>query len=164
LNLCLASQFFAPRGKSRQSVERRFIARPLTFSAQSPCLRCLNWRVSSRSALLRIALPAVANMAAFLVGALARLLPTALPALCTWLPGRRQVNAGVLAHPERSSAFKSRASPLPPSVTHKARPNRSLEATSTGVALGPRSARHYHALRGPSATPVAAPQLQRWAS
>ena len=40
-------------------------------------------------------------------------------------------------------------------------PNQSLEATSTGIALGPRSARLYHALRGPSAMPAAAPQLQR---
>jgi len=41
------------------------------------------------------------------------------------------------------------------------RPNPSLERTSTGVALGPRSARCHHPLRGPSTTPVAAAQLKR---
>ncbi len=41
------------------------------------------------------------------------------------------------------------------------RPNPSLEATSIGGALGPRIAASYHALRGPSAPPLAAPQLKR---
>ena len=43
-----------------------------------------------------------------------------------------------------------------------ARPNPSLESgTSTGMALGPRSARCHHPLRRPSAIPVPAPQLKR---
>jgi hypothetical protein len=42
------------------------------------------------------------------------------------------------------------------------RPDPSLEpGTSTGMALGPRSARCHHPLRGPSTTPVPAPQLKR---
>jgi hypothetical protein len=40
-------------------------------------------------------------------------------------------------------------------------PNPSLERTSTGKALGPRTRGGYHRARGPSASPVAAPQLKR---
>jgi len=40
-------------------------------------------------------------------------------------------------------------------------PNPSLERTSTGMALGPRSARCHHPPRGPSAIPASAPQLKR---
>jgi hypothetical protein len=43
----------------------------------------------------------------------------------------------------------------------RALPNPSLERTSTGVALGPRSRGAYHRPRGPSATPLAAAQLKR---
>ena len=39
--------------------------------------------------------------------------------------------------------------------------NPSLERTSTGLALGPRSARGHHPLRGPSAIPAPATQLKR---
>ena len=41
------------------------------------------------------------------------------------------------------------------------RPNRSLERTATGKALGPRGGQWHHSPRGPSALPVAAAQLQR---
>ena len=41
------------------------------------------------------------------------------------------------------------------------RPNPSLERTSTGVALGPRTGQCHHPLRGPSTTPVASAQLKR---
>ena len=41
------------------------------------------------------------------------------------------------------------------------RPNPSLERTSTGMALGPRARVVYHRPRGPSTTPVPAPQLKR---
>jgi hypothetical protein len=40
-------------------------------------------------------------------------------------------------------------------------PNRSLERTATGKALGPRGGQWHHSPRGPSALPVAAAQLQR---
>jgi hypothetical protein len=40
-------------------------------------------------------------------------------------------------------------------------PNPSLERTSTGLALGPRSARCHHPLRGPSANPAGSAQLKR---
>ena len=40
-------------------------------------------------------------------------------------------------------------------------PNWSVERTSTGMALGPRSARCHHPLRGPSAIPAPAPHLKR---
>jgi hypothetical protein len=40
------------------------------------------------------------------------------------------------------------------------RPNPSLERTSTGMALGPRSARCHHPLRGPSTIPVPARSAQ----
>lgn len=43
-------------------------------------------------------------------------------------------------------------------------PNPSLERTSTGKALGPRTGQYHHPSRGPSASPVAAAQLKRWAS
>jgi hypothetical protein len=40
-------------------------------------------------------------------------------------------------------------------------PNPSLERTSTGLALGPRSYSGHHPLRGPSTNPVASAQLKR---
>jgi len=40
-------------------------------------------------------------------------------------------------------------------------PNPSLEPTRTGMALGPRSARCHHSLRGPSAIPARSAQLKR---
>mgnify|MGYP006382793439 CR=1 FL=1 len=40
-------------------------------------------------------------------------------------------------------------------------PNRSLERTATGKALGPRGGQWHHSPRGPSTLPVAAAQLQR---
>lgn len=43
----------------------------------------------------------------------------------------------------------------------RARPNPSLEATATGLALGPRTGQCHHPLRGPSANPASAPQLKR---
>jgi len=46
------------------------------------------------------------------------------------------------------------------SVVLGPRPNPSLERTSTGLALGPRSARCHHPLRGPSAIPVPARSAQ----
>ena len=41
------------------------------------------------------------------------------------------------------------------------RPNPSLERTSTGLALGPRTGQCHHPLRGPSTNPVASAQLKR---
>jgi hypothetical protein len=41
------------------------------------------------------------------------------------------------------------------------RANPSLERTSTGKALGPRSGQGHHPLRDPSAFPVASAQLKR---
>ncbi len=41
------------------------------------------------------------------------------------------------------------------------RPNPSLERTSTGKALGPRTGQYHHPSRGPSALPVVAAQLKR---
>lgn len=46
----------------------------------------------------------------------------------------------------------------------RVRPNHSLQPTVIGVALGPRSAIAYPAPRGPSATPLPAAELERWAS
>ena len=43
----------------------------------------------------------------------------------------------------------------------KVRPNPSLERTSTGLALGPRTGQCHHPLRGPSANPVGSAQLKR---
>ena len=40
-------------------------------------------------------------------------------------------------------------------------PNRSLEWTATGKALGPRASQCHHPSRGPSAFPASAPQLKR---
>ena len=40
-------------------------------------------------------------------------------------------------------------------------PNRSLEWTATGKALGPRTGQCHHPSRGPSASPARAPQLKR---
>jgi hypothetical protein len=40
-------------------------------------------------------------------------------------------------------------------------PNPSLERTSTGLALGPRTGQCHHPSRGPSANPVASAQLKR---
>ena len=45
--------------------------------------------------------------------------------------------------------------------SNSVQPNRSLELTRSGVALGPRYRPSYHRSRGPSATPALAPQLQR---
>ncbi|MFO0216123.1 MAG: hypothetical protein ACK511_08905, partial [Burkholderiales bacterium] len=50
----------------------------------------------------------------------------------------------------------------PCSGHHAAVHNLSLERTSTGKALGPRTAQAYHASRGPSALPAAAAQLKRY--
>ena len=47
-----------------------------------------------------------------------------------------------------------------PSFT-RALPNPSLERTSTGLALGPRTGQCHHPLRGPSTNPVASAQLKR---
>jgi hypothetical protein len=41
------------------------------------------------------------------------------------------------------------------------RPNPSLERTSTGLALGPRTVQCHHPLRGPSANPAGSAQLKR---
>jgi hypothetical protein len=41
------------------------------------------------------------------------------------------------------------------------RPNPSLERTSTGLALGPRTGQCHHPLRGPSANPAGSAQLKR---
>ncbi len=43
----------------------------------------------------------------------------------------------------------------------RVRPNPSLEATATGLALGPRTGQCHHPSRGPSANPASAPQLKR---
>ena len=43
-------------------------------------------------------------------------------------------------------------------------PNPSLERTSTGLALGPRTGQCHHPLRGPSTNPVGSAQLKRYAS
>ena len=43
------------------------------------------------------------------------------------------------------------------------RPNPSLEPTRTGMALGPLPGLVHHPSSGPSATPVLAPQLKRYA-
>ena len=43
----------------------------------------------------------------------------------------------------------------------KVRPNPSLERTSTGLALGPRTGQCHHPLRGPSTNPVGSAQLKR---
>lgn len=40
------------------------------------------------------------------------------------------------------------------------RPNPSLEATATGLALGPRTGQCHHPSRGLSANPASAPQLK----
>jgi len=47
------------------------------------------------------------------------------------------------------------------SVAAQALPNPSLERTSTGLALGPRTGQCHHPLRGPSANPVVSAQLKR---
>ena len=47
------------------------------------------------------------------------------------------------------------------SERQKVRPNPSLERTSTGLALGPRTGQCHHPLRGPSANPVGSAQLKR---
>ena len=62
----------------------------------------------------------------------------------------REPASGVLGAPPRSAASSGGVLP-----------NWSLEWTSTGVALGPRGARCHHPPRGPSTTPVPAPQLKR---
>ena len=58
-----------------------------------------------------------------------------------------------------TTAKSSRAaSPWPPCSV---RPNPSLERTSTGLALGPRTGQCHHPLRGPSANPAGSAQLKR---
>ena len=103
----------------------------------------------------------VANVAAVLADALARLLSVLLLASREWQPGTRQFGLRIQVLRTWGQGFNASSPPVVASATHESRPNKSLEATSTGIALGPRSARLYHALRGPSAMPVAAPQLQR---
>ena len=51
--------------------------------------------------------------------------------------------------------------PLASVLARKGAPNPSLERTSTGKALGPRTGQCHHPLRGPSASPAAAAQLKR---
>jgi len=46
-------------------------------------------------------------------------------------------------------------------VARRARPNPSFEARPNGVAPGPRSRKAYHRPRGPGATPLVPPQLER---
>jgi hypothetical protein len=60
-----------------------------------------------------------------------------------------------------SSGHRAGSSMSPRAAGTEAPPNPSLEGTSTGKALGPRSAVVYAAPRGPSAMPAPAPQLQR---
>ena len=46
-------------------------------------------------------------------------------------------------------------------VPAELRPNPSLERTSTGLALGPRTVQCHHPFRGPSANPAGSAQLKR---
>ena len=62
-------------------------------------------------------------------------------------------------HLARVGRFDSRQ--LSISVVAQARPNPSLERTSTGMALGPRGYAGHHPPRGPSTTPVVSAQLKR---
>ncbi len=70
---------------------------------------------------------------------------------------------GFLAPSHCTSAGPSRENPSPSSRSSawRARPNPSLEATATGLALGPRTGQCHHPSRGPSANPASAPQLKR---
>jgi hypothetical protein len=60
-----------------------------------------------------------------------------------------------------SAALIACGNALSAAARHAVRPNPSLEATATGLALGPRGGRSYHPPRGPSANPAPAPQLKR---
>ena len=76
---------------------------------------------------------------------------------------------GSCANSQRWRISGPRSKPMPRSFALSHRlgssravlPNRSLEWTRPGIALGPRGAHCHHAPRGPSAFPVPAPQLKR---
>ena len=67
----------------------------------------------------------------------------------------------------RISSQKYKAMPVCLALSHRlgspraVLPNRSLEWTRTGLALGPRGAHCHHSPRGPSTIPPLAPQLKR---
>jgi hypothetical protein len=62
---------------------------------------------------------------------------------------------------EGSRRFVAEAKFAHPPSGPKVRPNPSLERTSTGLALGPRTGQCHLPLRGPSANPAASAQLKR---
>ena len=95
------------------------------------------------------------------------------------IPARRQrgfVPAWTMASPASLNAgLSEQVSQLSPAKGWPARcdlarwrvlptgrpPNPSLERTSTGLALGPRTGQCHHPLRGPSANPAGSAQLKR---
>ena len=98
---------------------------------------------------------------------------TALPPRC--LAAARSCRSSAALNHERGTEIHGRACKWSPasvgrksnsSLSHripvtKATPNQSLEGTSTGKALGPRTGQYHHPSRGPSALPAAAAQLKR---
>jgi hypothetical protein len=62
---------------------------------------------------------------------------------------------------DRSSSHRGPPSTSYHTMLDSVRPNPSLERTSTGLALGPRTGSGHHPLRGPSANPVGSAQLKR---
>jgi hypothetical protein len=78
--------------------------------------------------------------------------------------GHRCAGAGVLEFPgnsKQSAAAEFIGSGATVSSFTVALPNPSLERTSTGLALGPRTGQCHHPSRGPSANPAASAQLKR---